>query len=75
MLGARWPGVTKAGHALRKQELISYAFGQITAKDRKGLEPQAGAAYGVSEAEYRGLIGVKRRKSDAAFSPIAGRRL
>ena len=57
MLGVRRPGVTEALHALRKQDLISYARGQITVKDRKGLERAAGKAYGTPEAEYRRLIG------------------
>ena len=57
MLGVRRPGVTEALHALRKQELISYARGQITVEDRKGMERKAGTAYGTPEAEYRRLIG------------------
>ena len=57
MLGVRRPGVTEALHALRKQGLISYARGQISVEDRKGMERKAGAAYGVPEAEYRRLIG------------------
>jgi CRP-like cAMP-binding protein len=57
MLGVRRPGVTEALHALRKQDLISYARGQITVKNRKGLERKAGTAYGIPEAEYRRLIG------------------
>ncbi len=57
MLGVRRAGVTEALHALRRQDLISYARGQITVKDRKGMERKAGAAYGVPEAEYRRLIG------------------
>jgi CRP-like cAMP-binding protein len=56
MLGVRRPGVTEALHALRKQDLISYARGEITVKDRKGLERAAGEAYGIPEAEYRRLI-------------------
>jgi hypothetical protein len=44
-------------HALGKQDLISYARGQITVKNRKGLERKAGTAYGTPEAEYRRLIG------------------
>ncbi len=31
--------------------------GQITVKDRKGMERMAGKTYGVPEAEYRRLIG------------------
>ena len=57
MLGVRRPGVTEALHALRKQDLISYARGQITVKNRKRLERAAGKAYGTPEAEYRRLIG------------------
>ena len=57
MLGVRRPGVTEALHALRERGLISYGRGQITVKDRKGLERAAGEAYGVPEAEYRRLIG------------------
>ncbi len=57
MLGVRRAGVTDALNALRKQDLISYARGQITVKDRKGLKRAAGEAYGTPEAEYRRLIG------------------
>ena len=57
MLGVRRAGVTEALHALRERGLISYGRGQITVKDRKGLERAAGEAYGVPEAEYRRLIG------------------
>src|SRR5260370_27302609 len=45
MLGVRRPGVTEALHALREQGLISYRRGQITVKNRKGLERAAGEAY------------------------------
>jgi hypothetical protein len=55
MLGVRRPGVTEALHALRKQGLISYARGQITGHDRKGMERAAGKVYGTPEAEYRRL--------------------
>src|SRR4029077_4267580 len=57
MLGVRRPGVTEALNALRKQELISYKRGDITVRNRKGLERTAGEAYGIPEAEYRRLIG------------------
>ncbi|MGB7973650.1 MAG: Crp/Fnr family transcriptional regulator [Roseiarcus sp.] len=59
MLGVRRAGVTEALHALREQGLIAYGRGLITVEDRKGMERKAGAAYGVPEAEYRRLIGVK----------------
>jgi CRP-like cAMP-binding protein len=57
MLGVRRPGVTEALNALRKRGLISYKRGDITVRDRKGLERTAGEAYGIPEAEYRRLIG------------------
>jgi CRP-like cAMP-binding protein len=57
MLGVRRAGVTDALNALRKQGLISYQRGQITVRDRKGLERLAGDAYGTPEAEYRRLFG------------------
>ena len=57
MLGVRRPGVTDALYALRKLGLISYQRGQITVRDRKGMERTAGEAYGTPEAEYRRLVG------------------
>ena len=57
MLGVRRPGVTDALNALRKLGLISYQRGQITVRDRKGMERTAGEAYGTPEAEYRRLVG------------------
>jgi CRP-like cAMP-binding protein len=57
MLGVRRAGVTEALNALRTQELISYKRGDITVRNRKGLERTAGDAYGIPEAEYRRLIG------------------
>jgi CRP-like cAMP-binding protein len=57
MLAVRRPGVTEALLTLREQELISYERGQITVKNRKGMERTAGEAYGTPEAEYRRLIG------------------
>jgi CRP-like cAMP-binding protein len=57
MLAVRRAGVTDALNALRKQGLISYQRGQITVRNRKGMERTAGEAYGTPEAEYRRLIG------------------
>jgi CRP-like cAMP-binding protein len=57
MLSVRRPGVTDALNALRKQGLISYKRGEITVQNRKALEPVAGDANGVPEAECRRLIG------------------
>jgi CRP-like cAMP-binding protein len=57
MLAVRRAGVTDALAALAKQGLIAHARGNITVKDRKGLERHAGDSYGVPEAEYRRLLG------------------
>jgi CRP-like cAMP-binding protein len=57
MLGVRRAGVTEASQTLREKGLISYGRGQITVKNRKGMERMAGKAYGVPESEYRRLIG------------------
>jgi DNA-binding FadR family transcriptional regulator len=57
MLCVRRPGVTEALNALRRQGLISYKRGDITVRNRKGLERTAGDSYGIPETEYRRLIG------------------
>ena len=57
MLAVRRAGVTDALNMLRKRKLISYKRGEITVRDRKGLERTAGESYGTPESEYRRLIG------------------
>jgi CRP-like cAMP-binding protein len=57
MLAVRRPGVTEALNQLRTQGLISYQRGEITVRNRKGMERSAGESYGTPEAEYRRLIG------------------
>jgi CRP-like cAMP-binding protein len=57
MLGVRRAGVTEALHALERQRLIKASRGEITIRDRKGIERRAGQSYGVPEAEFRRLIG------------------
>jgi CRP-like cAMP-binding protein len=57
MLGVHRPGVTDTLKKLTKQELITHVRGNITVKDRKGLERLAADSYGVPEAEYRRLLG------------------
>jgi hypothetical protein len=58
------PGVTDALNALRKLGLISYQRGQITVRDRKGMECTAGEAYGTPGAEYRRLDRYSGRSED-----------
>ncbi len=57
MLAVRRPGVTEALHALKNRGLIGAARGNITVRDRKGLERTAAQSYGLPEAEYRRLLG------------------
>lgn len=57
MLGVRRAGVTEALHTLKTRKLIATGRGQITVRDRKGLERVAGQAYGIPEAEYQRLLG------------------
>jgi CRP-like cAMP-binding protein len=58
MLGARRPGVTEAIHQLAKQALIRNPRpGTVTVLDRIGLQKTAGGDDGVTENEYKRLIG------------------
>jgi CRP-like cAMP-binding protein len=57
MLGVRRAGVTEALHALEGQGLIHASRGEVTVRNRKGIERKAGHSYGVPEAELRRLIG------------------
>ncbi|MDB6453097.1 Crp/Fnr family transcriptional regulator [Falsirhodobacter sp. 20TX0035] len=57
MLGVRRAGVTVATHLLEGKGLIRAERGEITILDRAGLEAEAGASYGLPEAEYARLFG------------------
>ena len=57
MLGVRRAGVTEALQSLKRQKLIDTGRNRIVVCDRKGLERLAQGTYGVSEKEYRRLIG------------------
>ena|ERR1051326_215716 len=56
MLGVRRAGVTEALRDLGSMGLIASHRGQITVRDRTGLERLAGHSYGLPEAEYKRLI-------------------
>ncbi len=56
MLGVRRPGVTVALNLLERRGLIATERGNIRIIDRGGLEETSNNAYGVIEAEYRGLF-------------------
>lgn len=57
MLGVRRAGVTEALHVLEGHGAIRTGRGRIVVADRARLEESAAGLYGVSEAEYRRLIG------------------
>ena len=57
MLAVRRPGVTEALQSLRRQKLIENGRNKIVVLNRIGIEKLAGNSYGVSEKEYRRLIG------------------
>jgi len=56
MLGVRRAGVTDSLNSLQAAGFIATSRGQISIKDRKGLEKRAGDSYGVPEANYRELV-------------------
>jgi hypothetical protein len=58
MLGVRRAGVTELLKTLEDRGLVSTKRGQVSVRDRVGLEGIAGDSYGVPEAEYARLIGL-----------------
>jgi CRP-like cAMP-binding protein len=57
MLAIRRPSVTTALHVLEGGQLVRATRGQVTIRDRGGLEELARDSYGIPEAEYGKLIG------------------
>jgi CRP-like cAMP-binding protein len=57
MLGVQRPHVTATLAVLEKAGLIEARRGIISILDRKGLEKNAGSAYGAAEAEFQRLFG------------------
>lgn len=62
MLGVRRAGVTEALHELEGKRLIRAHRGVIQIVSRKGLISLAGGIYGVPEAEYKRLMGLRSRR-------------
>lgn len=60
MLAVRRPSVTTALHVLEGNGLIYSHRGEITIRDRQGLEAFAADAYGRPEGEYARLLGPLR---------------
>jgi CRP-like cAMP-binding protein len=61
MLGVRRPGVTVALNLFEERGLITRQRGAIAITDRAGLEEASNGSYGVPEAEYERLFGIKLR--------------
>lgn len=70
MLGVRRATVTDSLHVLEGKALIRATRGQISVRDRAGLERMAGEAYGSAEAEYRALVAPFGK--DGAVRPATG---
>ena len=64
MLGVRRAGVTEAMHVLEGRGAVRARPGRVTVRDRRKLEPIAGACYGVPESELAqvGLGDIRRRR-------------
>lgn len=65
LLNVRRATVTDALHMLEGQRLLRCSRGQITIRDRAGLEQAAGQSYGFSENDYRDAIGPFGKSSAA----------
>ncbi len=56
MLGVRRVGVTAAAGALQRDGLIEYRRGELTVRDRSGLEAAACSCYATDRATYAQLL-------------------
>ena len=57
MLGVRRSGITIAAGALKNRNLISYSRGDITIRDRRGLEERACSCYRALNIAYSRVMG------------------
>jgi CRP-like cAMP-binding protein len=57
MLGVRRVGITAAAGALQRRELIEYSRGELTVRDRKGLEAATCSCYAADRKTYAELLG------------------
>jgi len=66
MLGVQRTGVTAAAGALQRAGLINYKRGNVTIRDRRGLERRACECYGIAKREFDRLLGSGAKHRDAA---------
>jgi len=59
MLGVQRTGVTAAAGALQRAGLITYSRGNVTIRNRRGLERRACECYGISAREFDRLLDSK----------------
>jgi len=71
MLGVRRAGVTVALHAFERAGLVGMKRGEITVRDRAGLEKLAGSFYGMPEAELNRLLGTVVARERPIAMPLA----
>lgn len=57
MLGVRRVGITAAAGALQRRGLIEYSRGELTVRDRKGLEAATCSCYAADRKTYAELLG------------------
>ena len=57
MLGVRRASVSEVAATLQKSGLINYQRGQITIRDRKGLESACCECYQSTQQEFTRLLG------------------
>jgi len=65
MLGVQRTGVTAAAGALQRAELINYRRGNVTIRNRRGLERRACECYAISKHEFDRLLGGKAKRGPA----------
>jgi len=56
MLGVRRVGVTTAANALQKRKLIHYHRGEVTIRNRRGMEAASCGCYRADRDRYASLL-------------------
>ena len=62
MLGVRRVGVTRAASELQRANLIEYHRGEMTVRDRAGLEGEACCCYAADRQTYADILGSSARR-------------